>query len=273
MADPSGKIVFDIGRPLIMAHRGDSASAPENTLLSMERAVEVGVDVLETDARMTRDREIVLFHDETLERTTGVTGRVGDYTLEELKQMDAGWSFSPDGGRTYPFRGQGLTIVTLREAFERFPEMKFNIDIKDRDSRAPRVLAEIIAEYDRGDSVIVGSFHDAQVVAFRRLMPEVATAANPSEVTRFLFGVKSRLLPLVVKHCEYRALQVPIKYGLIRVVTERFIRAAHERSVAVHVWTVNDRETMEWLIEVGADGIFTDNPGLLRQVLQDRSLI
>ncbi len=273
MSDSCDKIIFDLGRPLIMAHRGDSASTPENTMLSMERAVEVGVDILETDVRMTSDGQLVLFHDDTLERTTGVTGRISDYTLEELKQIDVGSLFTPDGGLTYPFRGKGLTIVTLREAFERFPDMRFNLDIKDMDRRAAEALAEIINEYDMSGSVIVGSFHDAQIQRFRRLMPDVATAAAPSEVTKFLFGVKSRLLPVVVRRCPYRAFQVPVRYGRISVVDRRFVSEAHKRMVAVHVWTINDRETMEHLIQLGVDGIFTDNPRLLRSLLEEQGLL
>lgn len=242
-------------------------------MLSLERAVEIGVDVLETDVRMTRDCELVLFHDDTLERTTGRSGRVADYTLQQLKEIDLGEMFTPDNGATYPYRGQGLSIVTLREAFEAFPDMRFNLDIKDTDPRAPRLVANIIEECGRESSVIVGSFHDRQVHSFRRLMPDVATAASPSEVTRFVFGLKIHLLRVLVRCYRYRAFQVPLKYGSIKVVNEAFVRASHERGVAVHVWTVNERPTMEQLIALGVDGIFTDRPALLREVLKDQGLL
>ena len=260
-------------RPLIMAHRGDSAGAPENTLLSMKRAVEIGVDFLETDVRLTKDDVPVLFHDDDLIRTTGTDGSIRDKTLVELKQIDFGYNFTPDEGRSFPYRDQGLSVVTLREAFETFPEINFNLDIKDKDLHAPEVLASVINEFDRQDSVIVGSFHDTQAHRFRKLMPEVKTSACPSEVTRFVFALMMRVLRFFSRGCVYESFQVPLKYGRITVITDRFIKASHDRDIAVHVWTINEREEMQRLIEMGVDGIFTDKPALLREVLKENQLL
>ena len=130
-----------------MAHRGDSASAPENTLLSLRKAVEIGVDFVETDVRLTKDDELVLFHDDDLIRTTGVSGAIRDKTLDELKQIDFGNLFTTDDGVTNPYRGKGHTIVTLEEAFKAFPETKMNLDIKDKDLHAPELLANSIREH------------------------------------------------------------------------------------------------------------------------------
>ncbi|MDF1538125.1 MAG: glycerophosphodiester phosphodiesterase [Candidatus Thorarchaeota archaeon] len=260
-------------RPLIMAHRGDSAAAPENTLLSLRRAVEIGVDFLETDVRLTKDNEFVLFHDDTLERTTGDSGTIRDKTLEELKQIDLGYNFTLDDGKTFPCRGQGHTIVTLGEAFDAFPEMMFNIDIKDKERIAPDRLAILINHYDRESSVLVGSFHDVQAYTFRKIMANTMTSACPSEVTRFVFALKMRVLGLFTRKCQYEAFQVPMKYGRIQVVDERFVKAAHDRDIAVHVWTINDRVEMEHLIDLGVDGIFTDEPMLLRNILLEKGLL
>ena len=257
-------------RPLIMAHRGDSAAAPENTLLSLKRAVEIGVDFIETDVRLSKDDEPILFHDDSLERTTGELGTIRDRSLEELKSIDLGYNFTPDEGKTFPFRDRGISIVTLREAFEAFPEIMFNLDIKDEDTHAPEVLASVIKEYSREESVIVGSFHDSQAYRFRKLMPDVLSAACPSEVTRFVFAMKMRVLGLFGKRCIYEVFQVPIKYGRITVVGSRFVQAAHDREIAVHVWTINEREEMEYLIDLGVDGIFTDRPAMLKEVLKDK---
>ncbi len=266
------KVIFDIGRPLIMAHRGDPSSAPENTLLSMEMAVEVGVDILETDVRMTRDQELVLFHDDTLERTIGQPGTVNDYTLDDLQEFDAGALFTTDEGKTFPFRGKGLKIVTLREALARFPDIRFNLDIKDKDPLAPSLLASMIHDLEREDSVIVASFHSDQIKRFRKIMPTVATAAGPDEVRRFVLATKIRLKRLAGR-ILYRAFQIPLSYGPLTVVTPQFIRFAHQNNLAVHAWTINDGTTMEHLIDIGVDGIFTDDPALLRRVLSDRGLI
>lgn len=258
---------------MIMAHRGDPTSAPENTLLAMEKAVEIGADVLETDVRLTSDNRLVLFHDKTLDRTTNRTGRVQDYTLDQLREIDLGWTFTPDEGETHPFRGQGHTIVTLGEALDRFESVWMNLDIKNTERIAPERVAEVLEVQDRLDTVTVGSFHPEQLERFRTLAPSVVTSAHPGEVKRFVIGLKTRLLPLLVRDPEYQAFQVPIRQGNIEVVNERFIREAHKRGIDVHVWTINDRDSMEWLIDLGVDGIFTDNPVLLREVLKYRGVL
>lgn len=265
--------IFEIERPLIMAHRGDPTSAPENTLLAMEKAVEVGADVLETDVRLTSDNRLVLFHDETLDRTTNRAGRVQDYTLSQLREIDLGWTFTPDEGETYPFRGQGHTIVTLEEALDRFENIWMNLDIKNTEPIAPERVAEVLEAQDRLDSVTIGSFHSEQLEHFRTLAPSVVTSAHPGEVKRFVIGLKTRLLPLLVRDPAYRAFQVPLHRGNIEIVNERFMQEAHKREIDVHVWTINDRNTMEWLIDIDVDGIFTDNPMLLKQLLKRKDLL
>jgi glycerophosphoryl diester phosphodiesterase len=256
-----------------MAHRGDSAAAPENTLLGLRRAVEIGVDFLETDVRLTKDDELVLFHDDDLKRTTGETGSVREKTLDELKQIDFGQLFTSDEGTTYPYRGKGHTVLTLGEAFKEFPDIMINLDIKDKDLHAPELLANMIRAHSRESNVLVASFHDTQAYRFRKLMPEVRTSACPSEVSRFVFALKMRMLSLFARGCPYEAFQVPVKYGRIQVVNKRFVKAAHDRDLAVHVWTINERSEMEHLIDLGVDGIFTDEPSLLRDVLVERGLM
>ena len=269
----SSSRIFDIKRPLIMAHRGDSENTPENTMLALEAAVSIGVDVLESDVRLTKDDEIVLFHDEDLERTTGATGTIRSRTLEELLQIDFGYNFTPDNGLTFPFRGTGLKIVTLREAFERFPEMIFNLDIKDTFPSAPMELARLISHLERLDSVMVGSFHNNQLERFRELIPSVPTSAHPGEVKNFVLNTKIGLPRIKIEDIQYRAFQVPVKSGPLKVITEKFVRKAHELDLAVHVWTINDSSTMNHLLDLGIDGIFTDQPALLREVLEKRGFL
>ncbi|TFF96869.1 glycerophosphodiester phosphodiesterase [Candidatus Thorarchaeota archaeon] len=263
---------FDIDRPLIMAHRGDSANFPENTLPSLESAVKIGIDVLETDVHLTKDNELVLFHDEDIERTTGQQGTIRERTLEELREIDLGDRFTPDG-ENYPFRGKGLRVVTLREALERFPDVRFNVDIKDTLSKAPSAVARLLRDLSRENSVVVASFHPEQIKEFHRIAPEFPVAANPREVRSFVLGLKLRLLPLLVRSIPYSAFQVPVKQGSIEVVNSRFVKAAHDRQVAIHVWTINDAEEMHELLDLGVDGIFTDRPALLREVMVERRLL
>ncbi|MHA1614834.1 MAG: glycerophosphodiester phosphodiesterase [Candidatus Thorarchaeota archaeon] len=269
----SSSRIFDIERPLIMAHRGDSGNTPENTMIALENAVEIGVDVLESDLHLTKDDEIVLFHDEDLKRTTGKEGTIRSHTLDELMEIDLGIKFTRDNGDTYPFRGKGHKIVTLREAFDKFPNVIFNLDIKDTFLAAPTELARIISKMNQKDSVIVASFHDHQLERFRELSPEVLTSAHPGEVKRFVLNSKFGFPRIKRQDIQYRAFQVPIKSGPLTVVTKKFVRKAHELDLAVHVWTINDETTMNYLLDLGIDGIFTDQPVLLRKVLQKRGLL
>lgn len=266
--------VFELERPLIIAHRGGASLAPENTILALRTAVGLGVDVIETDLQLTKDDQFVLFHDDNLSRMAGREEIVRDLTLEELKQIDITHNLSPDEGDTFPYRGQGHQILALSEVFEEFPETVFNLDIKNKEDRqAPELLASEITKNGRESSVIVASFHDRQLERFRGLKPEVVTAACPGEVSRFVFGVKTHSLRLTTRNPKYRAFQVPLKYGAINVVNSNFVKAAHDRGILVHVWTINDRSTMEHLVDIGVDGIITDEPVLFRDLLREKGLI
>ena len=256
-----------------MAHRGESENTPENTMLALEAAESIGVDVLESDVRLTKDDRLVLFHDDDMERTTGKKGKIREYTLEELREIDFGYTFTPDGGATFPFRGKGHSIVTLQEAFERFPDTVFNFDIKDTFPSAPMELARIISQTSRSESVIVASFTDFQIERFRELMPKIPTTAHPGEVKKFVLNSKFGLPRIRSDDIHYKSFAVPMKSGPLKVVTRKFVRKAHDLDIAVHVWTINDEPTMNHLLDLGVDGIFTDNPKLLKQVLINRGLI
>jgi glycerophosphoryl diester phosphodiesterase len=242
-------------------------------MFALESAAAIGVDVLESDVHLTKDDEVVLFHDEDLMRTTGKSGTIRSHTLEELRKIDFGYTFTSDGGATFPFRGKGHSIVTLQEAFTRFPDIIFNLDIKDIFPAAPVELAQVIKEMNRFDSVIISSFHNAQIERFRELMPEIPTSAHPGEVKNFVLNTKIGLPRIRTEEIHYRVFSVPMKYGPLKVVTKKFVRKAHEHDLAVHVWTINDSPTMNHLISLGIDGIFTDNPKLLKEVLQTRGIL
>ena len=263
-------MIFDIGRPLIMAHRGESGNIPENTILALEAAVKIGVDVLESDIRFTKDYIPILFHDDDMERTTGVSGSVREKTLDELLQIDLGHTFTTDIGQTYPFRGQGLRVVTLDEVLQRFPDTILNLDIKDTFHEAPDEVARILLENQRTEKIMIASFHPTQMKRFREHAPMIPTSAHPNEIRKFVIGTRMRMVGIFVRSVAFRAFQVPEWSGSIQVVTPRFIKAAHDRNIAVHVWTINDRENMERLLNLEVNGIFTDYPSLLREVLVDR---
>ncbi len=253
-----------------MAHRGESGKIPENTILALEAAVRIGVDVLESDLRLTKDNIPILFHDESLERTTGVSGTVREKTFDELLQIDLGHEFTTDGGQTYPFRGKGLKVVRLEEALTRFPDTILNFDIKDTFLEAPREVARILDEQERYDRIMIASFNPLQLKRFREAAPKIPTSAHPNEIRNFVIGTRMRMMGMFVRSIAFRAFQVPERSGSVQVVTPRFIKAAHDRDLVVHVWTINNREDMERLLNMEVNGIFTDYPAILREVLVDR---
>jgi glycerophosphoryl diester phosphodiesterase len=232
--------------------------------------MKIGVDVLESDIRFTKDDIPILFHDDDMERTTGVSGSIREKTLDELLQIDLGHTFTLDGGQTYPFRGRGLQVVTLEEAIKRFPDIILNLDIKDTFSKAPSEVARILLENQRTEKIMIASFNPPQLKRFRERAPTIPTSAHPNEIRNFVLGTRMRMMKMFVRSVAFKAFQVPERSGSIQVVTPRFIKAAHDRDLAVHVWTINDRENMERLLNMEVNGIFTDYPAILREVLTDR---
>lgn len=234
---------------------------------AFEGAVGLGYRYLETDVHATRDGVLVTIHDGTLERTTDGSGPVSALTLEEIKRLDAGYRFSPDGGRTFPFRGRGITVPTLAEVAEAFPDVRLNVEAKQKDPPIVGTLGSFIQEGGLHDRILVASFHDAVIKEFRRRMGEpVATAAATWEVVRF--WVASRLGVTRWLRLPYHALQVPPRQGRLTVVDGRFVRAAHRRGLQVHVWTVDEPEEMRRLLDLGVDGLMSDRPDLLLEVLR-----
>lgn len=256
---------LDAPRPLLFAHRGGAAVAPENTLLAFRRAIELGFRYIETDVHLTRDGELVTLHDPTLARTTDGRGMVRAHTLAELRRFDAGHNFSADGGRTFPFRGQGLRIPTLLELLELDPEVRVNIEIKEQDPAAQRALWGFIRRHGVADRVLVGCEHAPVLRSFRALTRgEVATSAGRDEVLRFWLAVRLRLGPR--RRPAYDALQVPPTHGRLTVVDRRLVDAAHRLGLQVHVWTIDEAAEMRRLLALGVDGLMSDYPARLLEI-------
>lgn len=253
--------------PLFFAHRGGSLLAPENTLAAFDRGASCGADALELDIQETRDGELVVIHDAAVDRTTDTTGPVASFTLDELRRLDAGYRFSPDGGASFPFRGQGLTIPTLREVFARYPGLRVNIDLKESNPARERRLWELIQEQEAQDRTLVASGDQhTPIVRFRALVGgRVATSASGDEIRNFLFGSWAGATRWM--RPAYVALQVPETWRGVRVVSPRLIAAAHRRGLDVHVWTIDDAATMERLLAWNVDGVMSDRPDLLARVM------
>ncbi|MEJ2749393.1 MAG: glycerophosphodiester phosphodiesterase [Anaerolineae bacterium] len=250
---------------IVLAHRGFRGQYPENTMLSFQKAAELGVDGLEMDIHATRDGVLVVSHDATVDRVTNGTGRIKGMTLAELRWLDAGYRWTPDGGQTFPFRGQGITIPTLEEVFTAFPQFWINVDIKQRQPAIVTPFVQMIRQFGMAERMMVGSFDTSTVHRFRQECPEVATAATESEARRLVILNKLGLGRFY--RGQAKALQIPERNGRLRIITPRFIKDAHQSGTAVHVWTVNETADMQRLIEWGADGLMTDYPDRLLQLL------
>lgn len=268
-------------RVIAFAHQGGSHEGPSSTLTAIGRALAEGATAIEIDVHATADRQLVVCHDSTVDRTTNHHGAIAELTLAQLRDMDnAYWWIAGETvtlGRDdaeYLERGKApanrdFGIVTLQEVVERFPSVLLNLDIKRSDPDVEpyeELLADELRRLDRSTSVIVGSFLDVAVQRFRSFAPEVATSAATGETATFYFSMLDGV-PSVPPVC---ALQVPAVYGDVTVVDERFVETAHQAGIAVHVWTINDPGEMHQLLDVGVDGLISDRPTPLVQVLRER---
>ena len=247
--------------PRVVAHRGDSANYPENTLPAFLSGVKMGLDVIETDVHLTRDGEIVIWHDPTLERNTNGSGTLEIHTLRELKQLDAGYTFTKDGGKTFPFRGKGVQLCTLDEALEACPDERFNIDLKSQEEEIVETYIKVIRKHNAENRVCTASFHLNNLKKLRKLAPDLLTSVSTLEVAPLVFRTKLHCLP---DHFDRKIIfQVPVQMYGVKIVTEHFIREMHKRDAVIMVWTINDEKEMERLYSMGVDTIMTDDPALL----------
>ena len=253
-------------RAQVIAHRGGAGVRPENTVAAFSHAVEIGADVLEMDVQRTADGAIVCLHDRTVDRTTDGRGRVDSLTWSELRKLDAGHNWSDDGGRTYPFRGKGVHVPTLEEVFTRFSSARMNIEMKHDGPGLAQPLCALIRHARMNQRVLIASMNEEAILAFRQACPEVATSMTRTEAQLF-FGIQ-----LVSLDAAYSppvgALQIPDRLGGEIVATAGLIAAAHRRNLKVHVWTINDPARMEELIRIGVDGIITDRPDRLLELVR-----
>ncbi|HEY5110732.1 MAG TPA: glycerophosphodiester phosphodiesterase [Acidimicrobiales bacterium] len=266
---------------IAFAHQGGSFEGPSSTLAAIAHALEVGASAVELDVHATKDRHLVVCHDETVDRTTNHHGEIASLTLAELREMDnAYWWIEGDvvspgkDDSEYLLRGRAPSdehygVATLEEVSEAFPEVLLNLDIKRTSPDVAgyeELLADELRRLERTGSVMVASFHDEAIQRFRTFAPAVATSAATNESAAFYFSLVEGS-PVVPSACAF---QLPATYGDIEVVTASFIEAAHEADMAVHVWTINDVEEMARLLNLGVDGLVSDRPTPLAALLKER---
>lgn len=253
------------GRPFaVIGHKGSAATAPEETLPSFTEAVKLHVDFLDLDLRMTKDHHFVLLHDDTVDATTNGHGAIENMTLAQVKRLDAGYWYTNDGGKTYPYRGKGIHLMTLDEFLQTFPQQQINIEMKNHARVAGQELAQVIAANHAQGRVVVGSFWDPPLDAFRAQMPQVRSMITQSEVLHAF--IMAHLGLEAFWHTQGTFGEIPETRGPLRLVTPGFVDFLHEQGVTVIVWTVDDEASMKRLMHMGIDGIISDNPGRLLKV-------
>jgi glycerophosphoryl diester phosphodiesterase len=255
---------FGTSTPIPFAHRGGAKRWPENTLIAFRNAFELGYQHIETDIHETSDGHFVCFHDVTVERTTDGNGRVADHTLAQLRELDAGYHFVEDG--SYAFRDAGVRVPTLDEALELDADVRYNLEIKPEDPALAKRLWDYIEVHGIYDRVLVASEHDEVTEAFRKhSRGRVATSPGRKGAMRFW----GRVLSGTWRHAmfPFDALQIPPVFRGMNVITPQFLDAAHHHGIQVHVWTIDEPVDMFELVNVGVDGIMTDLPDVLLEVL------
>ena len=288
--------------PMIAAHRGGGDCNPENTMLAFREAVNTyGVEIIESDLYLTKDGYLVYNHDSYIDETSNVNGDISldeveelcktksnrhyieDMTLAELRQYNFGYYFEDESGeRIYKdetdLSGAGLEIATIDQLFEEFyetnPDLLFIVEIKNSGERgyeAARILNDTLAEYPGyKDRIVVGTFHDEIEEELKSKYPDLYRGAPTGTAAKFI--VTTMLGVNIFDSSDFACLQIPVEYevGITLDLAEKsYIDQAHRRNVAVQYWTINDEETMRELIELGCDCIMTDNPKLLKEVLDD----
>lgn len=296
---------FIVGKgelPMIAAHRGGGDCNPENTMLAFREAVlTYGVEIIESDLYLTKDGYLVYNHDAYIDETSNVNGDISlsevkelcrdpenrhyirDMTLAELRTYNFGYYFENESGeRIYKdatdLAGAGLVIATVDQLFEEFytshPDLLFIVEIKDeceRGYRACEILNENLQAYPGYlDQIVVGTFHDEIELELKENYPSLYRGAPMGTAAKFI--VTQMLRVNLFDRSDFACLQIPVDYdvGITLDLTKKtYIKQAHRRNIAVQYWTINDAETMRELIELGCDCIMTDNPALLKSVLEE----
>ena len=288
--------------PMIAAHRGGGDNNPENTMLAFREAVNtIGIDIIESDLYLTKDGYLVYNHDSYIDETCNVNGDISleevetlcdteenrhyikDMTLAELEQYNFGYYFEDENGvRIYKdvtdVEGTGLQIATVDKLFEEFyesnPDLLFIVEIKNSEElgyEACRILNETLNAYpEYKDQIVIGTFHDEIEEELKTKYPDLLRGAPTGTAAKFV--LTQYLKVNLFDKSDFACLQIPTSYDLgieITLNKQTLIDRAHRRNIAVQYWTINDPDEMRELIELGCDCIMTDNPKLLKEVLDE----
>ena len=245
---------WSLNAPLVIAHRGASLIAPENTLLAFRLAAELGADAIEFDAKLTADRQVVIHHDRTLDRTTNGTGPLSARTLEELQRLDAGSHLD------HKFAGE--CIPTLRQVFQEIGDrLLMNIELTNYArpfSELPKIVSRMIFEFDLMGRVLISSFNPIALIKMKRFAPEIPLGLLVMDTEPvWLISFFRYITPYLAYHPSYK------------MVDRKLVQREHHLGHQVNVWTVNEMDQIRELVGMGVDGVITDVPDIAREVVED----
>ena len=231
-----------------LSHRGNSNDFIENSFEAFNSVIQMGYKYIETDLRMTLDGEVIAFHDPDLKRLFNLDLLVKDLTFNEISNL---------------FKEKNCRLLTLEDALKEFPHINFNIDLKVKEAIQHSV--KVVANLNSFDRVCFASFHSSHTKKILHLNQNAIVSMSMKDVALFKF--------FKIYNKRIKVIQIPIKWKGIKVLTRNLMQAAYKNNLLVHVWTVNDKDTINDLIDIGVNGIITDQPELLMKTMKERDLI
>ena len=231
-----------------LSHRGNSKKFIENSFEAFNSVIQMGYKYIETDLRMTKDNEVIAFHDQDLKRLFNLDAQVKDLTFNEIAIL---------------FREKNCSLLTLEDALKKFPEIHFNIDLKVKEVIKDSI--KVVENLNAFNRVCFASFHSSHTKKILQHNKNAIISMGMKDVALFKF--------FNFKNEKIKIIQIPLKWKGIKVLTRNLIQKANKSNLLVHVWTVNDRKTINYLIDLGVNGIVTDEPELLMKIMKERDLI
>jgi glycerophosphoryl diester phosphodiesterase len=256
--------LLSLDPPVVIAHRGGARLRPENTIAAFDHAVSLGVDAIECDVHLSKDGEVVVIHDDSVDRTTDASGTVSAFTAADLARMDAAWSFLDLEG-TPAFRRRGIGVPRLADVLDRLPAVPFVLELKGDDPAIVPPVLDVIRHRGRAPDVVLGGFSHAVLTAARAQAPEIATSASSLEVHA---AVRRAWFWLSPRPTSARLFQMPFHYEGRQIIRRRLARAVRRVGMPVHAWVIDDPAEMRTLVEWGVTGLITDRPDLACALLR-----
>jgi glycerophosphoryl diester phosphodiesterase len=231
-----------------LSHRGNSKKFIENSFEAFNSVVQMGYKYIETDLRMTLDKEVIAFHDPDLKRLFNLDLQVKDLTFNEIANL---------------FKEKNCSLLTLEDVLKEFPKIYFNIDLKVEEVIQDSI--KVVADFNAFDRVCFASFHSNRTGKVLRYNQNAIVSMGMKDIALFKF--------FKFNNKNKKIIQIPLKWKGIKILTRNLIQKAHKNNLLVHVWTINDRKTINNLIDLGVNGIITDEPELLMETMKERDLI